>query len=93
MAVVAPHLPPSLGVSDLDDNQGIIRDMIREEWGQESPRDFQVDGIEHQAMFDPDVLSRPSLCLVRKTGDGKSLVCYGTVTLLRGVTVLMSSLV
>lgn len=64
-----------------------IRLMLQQKWGQNEPREFQLQGIRllcwHRYLGGP-----PSkLLLARKTGDGKSLVFQGAATILGGITI------
>eukprot|EP00956_Cyclotella_meneghiniana_P031331 scaffold81936_cov56-Cyclotella_meneghiniana.AAC.2 len=56
----------------------IIKRAIREVYGFDNPRQFQIEAINHLAFTDDS-----SLVLIRRTADGKSLVPL-TVTILRG---------
>eukprot|EP00956_Cyclotella_meneghiniana_P020359 scaffold35768_cov46-Cyclotella_meneghiniana.AAC.2 len=58
--------------------------MLREVWGITEPRPYQVKSIFYLAF-----LKMSMLYLIRKTGEGKSLVLLGTATILRGVTVCL----
>lgn len=54
----------------------------------ETPRKYQIDAIYQLAIRKVEMLY-----LIRKTGDGKSLVLLGLATILRGVTISMVPLV
>ena len=64
-----------------------IRQMLLEVWDISVPREWQLRAIYLMAHGRARELRR--LLLVRRTGDGKSLVIYGLATLLRGVTIVI----
>ena len=61
--------------------------MLRHVWGVAEPRPYQVDMIFHL------VFRKVFLVLVRKCGEGKSLVMLGMATMLKGITVVMVPLI
>ena len=65
----------------------IIRTMLSDNFGFSTPRQFQVDIIFHMAVRKCSILH-----LIQKTGEGKSLVLLGILSLLRGVVFVMDSL-
>eukprot|EP00956_Cyclotella_meneghiniana_P011109 scaffold15544_cov108-Cyclotella_meneghiniana.AAC.1 len=58
-----------------------IKLMLNDVWGIQEPREYQVAAIFYMAF-----LKTRLMYLVRKTGEGKSLVLLGTASILRGVT-------
>eukprot|EP00956_Cyclotella_meneghiniana_P045819 scaffold386239_cov215-Cyclotella_meneghiniana.AAC.1 len=58
--------------------------MLKDVWGIQEPRGYQVTAIFYMAF-----LKTRLMYLIRKTGEGKSLVLLGTSTILRGVTVCL----
>ena len=61
-----------------------IKLMLNDVWGIQEPREYQVAAIFYMAF-----LKTRLMYLVRKTGEGKSLVLLGTASILRGVTVCL----
>ena len=65
-----------------------IEIMLRDVWGiappESPPRDYQIEAIFYLVF-----LRMKMLYLIRKTGEGKSLVLLGMAALLRGVTVCL----
>ena len=55
------------------------------------PREFQVEVIGH-AVFPEEVSSSLRICMVQRTGNGKSAVVLGTVLMLGGVGLCISPL-
>jgi hypothetical protein len=64
-----------------------IRAMLQEAWNISEPKEWQLNAI-FAMVYGLDRAFR-RLLLVRRTGDGKSLVIYGLATLLRGVTFVL----
>ena len=64
-----------------------IRAMLTEAWNIQEPKEWQLQAIFAMTYGLDRAFRR--LLLVRRTGDGKSLVIYGLATLLRGVTIVM----
>jgi superfamily II DNA helicase RecQ len=58
--------------------------MLSAVWKIENPREYQI-----KAIFYLVFLRVRMLYLIRKTGEGKSLVLLGTATMLRGVTICL----
>jgi hypothetical protein len=58
--------------------------MLSSVWNIENPREYQVKAIFYMVF-----LRVRMLYLIRKTGEGKSLVLLGMATMLRGVTVCL----
>jgi superfamily II DNA helicase RecQ len=89
-------LPPALPaddyipLSDADyppvpvDQYNAILLMLSAVWKIENPREYQI-----KAIFYLVFLRVRMLYLIRKTGEGKSLVLLGTATMLRGVTICL----
>eukprot|EP00956_Cyclotella_meneghiniana_P017130 scaffold27608_cov73-Cyclotella_meneghiniana.AAC.4 len=61
----------------------IIKEAVKDVYGFDNPRPFQIEAINHLAINDDS-----SLVLIRRTADGKSLVPL-TVSVLRGGVVLV----
>eukprot|EP00956_Cyclotella_meneghiniana_P020780 scaffold37108_cov23-Cyclotella_meneghiniana.AAC.3 len=61
-----------------------IKLMLKDVWGIEEARTYQVKAIFYMAF-----LKTKLMYLIRKTGEGKSLVLLGSATILRGVTVCL----
>ena len=61
--------------------------MLKDVWGIQSPRDYQIDAI-----FFLVFLKIGMMYLIRKMGEGKSLVLLGMATALRGITITMVQL-
>ena len=61
-----------------------VRAMLLHVWGIEFARDYQIDAI-----FFLVFLKVGMMYLIRKTGEGKSLVLLGMATALRGITIDM----
>jgi superfamily II DNA helicase RecQ len=93
------HMPsPSTPVDDADyippndsdyppvppDIYNAILLMLSSVWNIENPREYQVKAIFYMVF-----LRVRMLYLIRKTGEGKSLVLLGMATMLRGVTVCL----
>ena len=57
--------------------------MLRQAWGVDTPRPYQVEMVFHLAF------RKVHVHLIQKYGEGKSLVLLGMATLLCGVTVCM----
>ena len=76
-----PNVPTSKGSS-------IITDCLNTVWKVTNPRPFQIEAINC-------IVTRRTrfMFLLRKTGEGKSLVITGSATMLRGVTVVMVPLI
>jgi superfamily II DNA helicase RecQ len=64
-----------------------IRAMLQEAWNISEPKEWQLNAI-FAMVYGLDRAFR-RLLLVRRTGDGKSLVIYGLATFLRGVTFVL----
>lgn len=69
-----------------------ILNMLRTIWSFRKPREFQVRAI-HKVAYDRHECGRHRLGLIRRTGEGKSLVLLGIATLLRGLTVITEPLI
>jgi hypothetical protein len=86
-----PSNPDATGTfysSDCADDPDIlsnIRQMLLEMWKISEPREWQLNAIYLKAHGHAHAFHR--LLLVRKMGNGKSLVIYELATLLRGVTI------
>jgi superfamily II DNA helicase RecQ len=70
----------------------IIKDMLATVWKLQNPHQFQVEAIEILVFTSTNGVA-PSLCLVRKTGEGKSIVLYGMATMRRNITLCIIPLV
>ncbi len=57
-------------------------------WGCNSPRQYQIEAIFQLVYTKIDMMY-----LIRKTGDGKSLVLQGTASILKGITIVMVPLI
>ena len=79
---------------DLREQQmDVITTMLTEVWDEGCPHQFQLDAI-YTIVFDSTPAGgAPFLCLVGKTGEGKSLVLKGAATLMRGVSIFIVPLV
>ncbi len=79
---VAP-LPPSIVVIP-DYVSSAIKKELLDTWGCETPQPYQVEAIFHLAYRKVDMVY-----LIRKTGEGKSLVLQGQgmASMLKGVTI------
>jgi len=73
------HLPPTPPFVN-----AVIRAMLFHVWCIQFARDYQIEAI-----FFLVFLKVGMLYLIRKTGEGKSLVLLGMVTVLRGTTIDM----
>ena len=62
--------------------------MLRDVWGVQHPREYQIRMIFHLVYR-----KVPLTYLIRKCGEGKSLVMLGMATLLRGITINMVPLI
>ena len=62
----------------------VIRNMLHHVWGIDLPREYQI-----YAIFFLVFLKLGMMYLIRKTGEGKSLVLLGMATALRGITITM----
>jgi hypothetical protein len=58
----------------------MVKRMLAAVWKELNPHQFQVDAIATLA-FRYANGAAPSLCLVRKTGEGKSIVLYDMATM------------
>jgi hypothetical protein len=58
----------------------MVKRMLAAVWNVMNPHHFQVDAIVTLAFRSANGAA-PSLCLVRKTGEGKSIVLYGMATM------------
>ena len=65
----------------------LINEMCFEEWGIDTPREFQVQAIHRGAFYDDSYQM-----IVAKTGYGKSLIPLGIAAMRRGVSIIRSSL-
>jgi superfamily II DNA helicase RecQ len=70
-----------------------IKVALRDEWNIEKPHPIQMDSIRylcfpHFKANDP----QRCLCLVAKTGIGKSVVIYASASILGGVTIAVAPL-
>jgi hypothetical protein len=98
-AIIMPRPPPSLPPSVLakdyippkdnyppvpDKADNAIRLMLSAVWQISNPREYQI-----KAIFYLVFLRLRMLYLIRKMGEGKSLVLLGMATMLRGVTVCL----
>ena len=61
--------------------------MLSQTFGTSEPRQYQVDSIFHLAYRKIDLMY-----LIRKTGEGKSLVLQGLAAARRGITVVLGPL-
>lgn len=77
--------PPS------QEERATIRLMLRQAWGVNNPREFQIRAI-HCLVFARG-LHIPRLGLLHRTSEGKSLVIVGAATMLRGITLVIEPLV
>ena len=62
-----------------------IRRMLERVWECDSPRSYQLEALYH-LLFKKEM---EMMYLIRKTGEGKSLVLLGMATLMKGVTLSM----
>ena len=76
---VAP-LPPSIVIPDYV-SLAIKKELLAT-WGCVTPRPYQVEAIFHLVYRKVDMVY-----LIRKTGEGKSLVLQGMASMLKGVTI------
>ena len=67
--------------------------MLVEAWHRPDPRDFQIEAIYTLCYARTDNGGAPSLSLVRKTGEGKSMVFQGAATIMRGVSIFIMPLI
>ena len=61
----------------------LIKQMLKDEWDIESPRDFQITAIEN-IVFD-----KKDMFIIQGTSRGKSIVPLGALTMLRGVVLTL----
>jgi superfamily II DNA helicase RecQ len=80
-------LPAYLGEPPTARQRQLIVHVMAKVWGILSPREFQVRAIG-QLVFHP----KTCLYLIRKTGEGKSVVVLTSATPLRGITLVVVSL-
>ena len=84
---------PITPIDDIPANQrSIIVRAIRDVYGIDTPRPFQVEAINYLAFGDADGRAN-ILYMVRKTADGKSLVQLASSVIMRGVTITLVPLV
>jgi superfamily II DNA helicase RecQ len=77
-----PPAPPSIVIPDYVSSA--IRNELRLTWGCASPRSYQIDAIFHLVYRNTDMIY-----LIRKTGEGKSLVMQGMSSMIKGITIVM----
>jgi hypothetical protein len=70
----------------------IVKGMLAKLWNLLNPHQFQVEAIATLVFPSEDGVA-PSLCLVRKTGEGKSIVLYGMATMRCKITICIVPLV
>jgi hypothetical protein len=72
----------------------MVKRMLAVVWKELNPHQFQVDAITTLAFRSATNGGvAPSLCLVRKTGGGNSIVLYGMATMRRKITICIVPLV
>jgi superfamily II DNA helicase RecQ len=78
--------PPDLvPVHELPPNEvKIIKDAMAQVFGIHKPRDFQIEAVHYLTFHD-----NPSLVLLRRTADGKSLVPLTTSIIRCGITLVL----
>ena len=81
-AYTSPPPPPSVVIPDYVTSA--IRNHLALTWGCTTPRPYQIKAIFHLVYRKIDMMY-----LIRKTGEGKSLVLQGMASMLKGVTVVM----
>ena len=77
-----PPTPPSIVIPDYVSSE--IRNDLLVTWGCEHPRSYQIEAIFHLMYRKTDMMY-----LIRKTGEGKSLVMQGMASMLKGITISM----
>ena len=78
----SPPPPPAVVIPDYVSSA--IRNVLSLTWGCTTPRPYQIKAIYHLVYTKMDMMY-----LIRKTGEGKSLVLQGMASMLKGVTVVM----
>jgi hypothetical protein len=78
----SPPAPPSIVIPDYV--ASAIRKELQVTWGCASPRSYQIEAIFHLVYRNTDMMY-----LIRKTGEGKSLVLQGMASMLKGITITM----
>ena len=81
-----PHLVPFDEIPER--NLRIIKDAIAEVYRIHTPRDFQIEAINHLITNDDTYL-----ILIRRTADGKSLVPLTVATIRRGIAIILVPLI
>ncbi len=77
-----PPTPPSIVIPDYVSSA--IRNELQLTWGCAHPRSYQIEAIFHLVYRKTDMMY-----LIRKTGEGKSLVMQGMSSMLKGITLTM----
>ncbi len=79
---ITPPAPPLTVIPDFVSSA--IKNELLLTWGCSTPRPYQIEAIFHLVYTKLDMMY-----LVRKTGEGKSLVLQGMASIFKGVTILM----
>ena len=77
-----PPAPPLTVIPDFVSSA--IKNELLLTWGCSTPRPYQIEAIFHLVYTKLDMMY-----LIRKTGEGKSLVLQGMASILKGVTLSM----
>jgi len=81
--------PPLVHLNQIPANQlRIIKGTLSEMFNISTPRDFQLEAINHTCFEDDTVL-----IVYRRTADGKSLVPLGTAAIRRGIVIVLVPLI
>ncbi len=73
---------PTLSITIPDYISSAITKELQLNWGCARPRPYQIEAIFHLVFRNTDMMY-----LIRKTGEGKSLVMQGMALMLKGITV------
>lgn len=79
---ITPPAPPLTVIPDFVSSA--IKNELLLTWGCSTPRPYQIEAIFHLVYTKLDMMY-----LVRKTGEGKSLVLQGMASIFKGVTISM----
>ena len=86
IACTNPPTPPPFVIPDYISSA--ISHELKIKWGCDTPRQYQIEAIFQLVYTKIDMMY-----LIRKTGDGKSLVLQGTASILKGITIVMVPLI
>ncbi|KAL7472437.1 hypothetical protein ACHAXS_012774 [Conticribra weissflogii] len=78
---------PSFQMPNLPDEQSIIRRAIERCWGIGTPYDYQIETICEIA------IRKKNIFLIRKTGEGKSIVPWTVAALRKCITIILVPLI